>query len=288
MAQPVLVRERLTELDMACRQQLVNEANAGGVARMGAAEQARADAALIPPGFFAGLDIAGSEHSLAEVLSKKRNAPVVARFLKLLPETEQAALVNRQGRLGADGVSRLEQAMFAYALPGASGERLARLVFEEGEAIDRLGAGLKQALPKLGQMEDLIRAGQRDADLSLGDDLAKAVEKMRDIHQQGLSVDDYLRQHKLFGELTPLQEQLLLQLAERRRSGRAVAGLINAYADLVQQTATPSQIHLMDDGFAVTREDLLRAAVRNVGGNWVELDRSTVGQAKGPRVANME
>jgi hypothetical protein len=131
---------------------------------------------------------------------------------------------------------------------------------------------LKQALPKLGQMEDLIRAGQRDADLSLGDDLAKAVEKMRDIHQQGLSVDDYLRQHKLFGELTPLQEQLLLQLAERRRSGRAVAGLINAYADLVQQTAPPSQIHLMDDGFAVTREDLLRVAVRNVGGNWVDMN----------------
>jgi hypothetical protein len=276
MKQPVLVRERLTGLDDRARLHFVTEANASGVSRMGAAEQARADARLIPPGFFADLQLSDSDRSLADVLTKTSNGPVVSRFFKLLPETERGALLDSQGRLSAEGVNRLERAMFAYTLPGASGERLARLVFEAGEAIDRVGAGLKQALPHLGQMEDLIRAGQRPRDLSLGDDLAVTVEKLRDLRQQGLQVNDYLRQYKMFPELTPLQEQLLAQLDERRRSARAVAGLLNAYAGEVAQTAPPNQAGMFED--RLSREDLLRAAVKKAGGNWVDLSRWSAAQ----------
>jgi hypothetical protein len=266
MARPVLVRERLTEMSAEQRRQFVNEANAGRSARMGVAEQARADAALIPPGFFADLQTADSDRSLAGTLSKKSNAPVVARFLKLLPETEQAALVDSRGQLSIDGAARLERALFAYAMPGAAGERLARLVYEAGEAIDRVGAGVRQALPQLGQLEDLIRAGQRARSLSLGDDLAASVEKLRDIHRLGLSVDDYLRQHKMFEALTPLQEQLLVQLNQRRRSGRATADLIKAYVDAALKTASPHQAALFGGRFQPDRSALLRAAVKK-GGN---------------------
>jgi hypothetical protein len=271
LQRPALVRERLTAMDDEARLRFITEANASGVARMGAAEQARADAALIPPGFFADLQVADSDFSLADVLTKKSNGPVVARFFKLLPETERAALMDAQGNLSAEGVSRLERAMFAYAMPGRSGERLARLVFEGSEAIDRVGAGVKRALPRLGQMEDLVRAGQRDGSFSIGDDLAAAVEKMRDLRKQGLSVNDYLRQYKMFGELTPLQEQLLVQLDGRRRSGRAVAELINAYADAVLRQPPPSQGRMFGGELATTREGLLRSALKSIGGTWVDL-----------------
>jgi hypothetical protein len=275
---PVLVRERLTAMDDAARLRFIAEANASGVARMGSAEQARADAQLIPPGFFAGLEVAESDNSLADALAKKSNLPVVTRFFRLLPETEQAALMDGQGNLSADGVSRLERAMFAYAMPGASGERLARLVFEEGEAIDRVGAGVKWSLPRLGQMEDLIRAGQRDREFSIGDDLAAAVEKMRDLRRQGLSVNDYLRQYKMYPELAPIQEQLLVQLDARRRSGRAVAGLVNAYAEAVIRQPPPMQAGLFGDAFKVTREGLLRSAVKSLGGEWVDLSTWSAAQ----------
>jgi hypothetical protein len=271
IGRPVLVRERLTALDGEARLRFVAEANASGVARMGGAEQARADAKLIPPGFFAALEVAESDDSLADVLGRKSNLPVVTRFFQLLPETERAALMDSRGELSADGVNRLERAMFAYAMPGPSGERLARLVFEEAEAIDRVGAGLKQSLPRLGQMEDFVRAGQRDRDFSIGDDLAVAVEKMRDLRRQGLSVNDYLRQYKMYPEMTPFQEQVMVQLDSRRRSGRAVAALINAYADQALLQPPPSQRSLFGgDDFKVTREGLLRSALKSVGGEWVD------------------
>ena len=269
---PVLVRERLTALDGEARLRFVAEANASGVARMGGAEQARADARLIPAGFFAALEVAESDDSLADVLNRRSNLPVVTRFFQLLPETERAALMDSRGELSADGVARLERAMFAYAMPGPSGERLARLVFEEAEAIDRVGAGLKQSLPRLGQMEDFVRAGQRDKDFSIGDDLAVAVEKLRDLRGQGLSVNDYLRQFKMYPEMTPFQEQIVVQLDSRRRSGRAVAALIGAYADQALLQPPPSQGSLFGGGdFKVTREGLLRSALKSVGGEWVDV-----------------
>lgn len=74
-----------------------------------------------------------------------------------------------------------------------------------------------------------VRAGRREPELTLGRDLATAVEKLRGLRKQGLSVSDYLAQSKLFPELTPFQENLLTELDKRRHSGRKVADLLSAY-----------------------------------------------------------
>lgn len=270
---PVLVRERMTEMTDDERVRFVAAANASGVNRMGAAEQARADASLIPPGWLADLQVSDSDRSLAGVLTKKANAPVVARFFNLLPETEHPLLMDAQGHLSAEGVSRLERAIFAYVMPGKSGERLARLVFENGEAIDRIGAGLKQSLPWLGRLEDMIRAGQRDKKLSIGDDLALVIETMRDIRQKGLDVAEYLQQKSLFGDLTPFQEQLMLQLEIRRRSATAVLAFIAAYARAAMVTAHPDQMRI--DDFEISRETTLRTALQAIDSNWIDPNRWT-------------
>ena len=265
---PLLVRERLTDFSPDRRRRFVATANGSAAARMGSAEQARADATLIPPGFFADLRVTDSDTSLADTLGKKANLPVVARFLRLLPETERAALLDDRGRLSAAGMQRLERAMFVYALPGGAGERLSRLIYESGEAIDRLGAGLKHALPKLGQVEDRIRAGTLAPDLRIGEDIAVAVEKLRDLKKQGLRVNDYLRQQQILPDLTPFQAQWLVQLDARRKSARAVAELLNAYADLALKTPPPQQTSLVDAP-PVTR--LFRTAIEKTGGAWVNL-----------------
>jgi len=167
--------------------------------------------------------------------------------------------------------------LFVYALPGGSGERLSRLIYESGEAIDRVGAGLKRALPKLGQLEDRIRAGTLAPDFRLGDDLAVAVEKLRDLHRQGLRVNDYLRQHQILSDLTPFQAQLLAQLAARRKSARAVAELLTAYADGALKTPPPQQTGFLP-GQPVTPTGVFRAALKQTGGAWVDLSAWSAAQ----------
>jgi hypothetical protein len=202
------------------------------------------------------------------VLTKKANAPVVARFFNFLPETERPLLMDAHGHLSAAGISRLERAIFAYVMPGNSGERLARLVFENGEAIDRIGAGLKHSLPWLGRLEDMIRAGRRDKRLSIGDDLALVIETMRDIRQKGLAVAEYLQQKNLFGDLTPFQAQLMIHLEIRRRSATAVLAFIAAYARTAMATAHPEQMRL--DDFEISRESTLRTALQAIDSNWID------------------
>jgi hypothetical protein len=269
LRQPLLVRERVTPLTAEERLRFVMAANASGANRLGAAEQALAEARLIPAGFFGELQVADSDRSLAVVLSKKVNVPVVARWVNLLPPTERTALLDGQGGLSATGINRLERAMLAYVLP--DGERVVQLFFEAGEVIDRIGAGLKQALPRLGQQEALIRASQRQAGLSLSQNLVVVIEKLWQLRQQGLSVTDYLRHYTLTPELTPLQAQLLAQLDRRRRSARAVADLLKAYAGLVLQTTSPDQPELFDGLAEISAERLLKMAVKTAGGVWLEL-----------------
>ncbi|MEM7028986.1 MAG: hypothetical protein AAF629_05295 [Chloroflexota bacterium] len=278
MKRPVLIRERLTKLSKSEQLAFVTEANSSRVARMGAAEQARADMARLPAGFLTDLQVSDSDRSLAAILRKRSNQPVIHRFLNLLPETERASLLDQQGSLSTDGVQRLELAIFAYTLPGASGERLSRLIYEEGEALDRIGAGLKSAIPLLGQVEDRIQAGHLDPDLRLGADLAVAIEKLRDLRQSGLRVNDYLRQHKLIPELTAFQEQILIQLDARRNSGRAVRDLLNTYAKTVLQTPSPQQTPLLKNATRITPTNAFRSALKMIDGQWVDLSNWSAAQ----------
>jgi hypothetical protein len=176
--------------------------------------------------------------------------------------------MDAHGNLSAAGISRLERAIFACVMPGKSGERLARLVFENGEAIDRIGAGLKQSLPWLGRLEDKIRAGLLDREFSIGNDLALVIETMRDIRQKDLKVAEYLQQKNLFGDLTSFQEQLMIQLEIRRRSAAAVLTFIAAYARTAMATAPPNQMRI--DDFEISRETILCTALQTIDSNWIE------------------
>lgn len=280
---PVLVRERLTGLTPDEQARFVYAANGSGAARMGAAEQAVADAGLLSPAFFSGLRLSAGDETSAEALGKSGNAEVARRFLGLLPDTEAASLTDQDGHLSAEGINRLERGLLAYALPGRAGERLANLIYEQGELINRVGAGIRGVLPKLSALESGIRVGNVASEARLGEDLAVATEKLHDLQRQKLSVNDYLRQYKMAPELTPFQEQLLAQLDDRRHSGRRVSELLNAYANAAIQTPSPRQSGFFDQDDRGTpslplRESLLRTALAETGGSWVEMSSWSAAQ----------
>jgi hypothetical protein len=83
---------------------------------------------------------------------------------------------------------------------------------------------------------------------------------------------------KLFSELSPFQEQLLIQLDERRKSGRAVAELFNVYADAVIRMAPTSQASLFGQDNKMSQEEALRTALKKIGGTWVDLQHWSAAQ----------
>lgn len=105
MQKPVLVRVRDTPVN---RAEFARQANAPTVAMMSPAEQARADAARMD-------SMDGLEPDESGDFSGAASRGFVHRFMARLPVSEQAAMVDADGRLSSAGYARVRNAVLAKA-----------------------------------------------------------------------------------------------------------------------------------------------------------------------------
>ena len=98
------------------------------------------------------------------------------------------------------------------------------------------------SLPTMAKAESLIRSGQREIQLSIAEDISKAVDILSRLKQEKVTATDYIAQKSMFKrELTPLQERLLLFLEEFGRSRKAMREFLIGYATAVQAAPNPKQ-----------------------------------------------
>lgn len=242
---PVLVRLRLTDVN---RIEFVQEANLSPAISSSAVETALTDSVFITPGLLSSLFI-GDGQNIDEALRATRNTPFTSGFLAALPSQEQAKLVDADGRLNQDGVRRITMAIFSRAFPGESGLRLVENFFESTDAnVKNVFNGILMSLGDLVQAETLALTGDRDPELSIGEDLAKGVGVFATIKATpGMTVENFLAQSQLFERsLTPFQETVLKSLDARSRSSRRVGELLRAYAKIVLDQPAPAQGTLID------------------------------------------
>jgi hypothetical protein len=243
MSNPVLVRRRISDVD---RVAFAREANQETILGQSAVEVARQDADLISDEMIDSLQI-GETQTPDEALRSSRNTDFVRSFLQRLPENERAELMTAEGEISQSLINRLKAAIFSKAFP-TSGDLGGRIFESVDDNVRNLTGGLMGAIVQLVKAERLAGAGLRSADLTIAEDLAAAVQKFSDLREQRMSVDDYMRQGKLFGEdLTETQLQILAALDERSRSSKQVRELIGGWADLVEQSPNPNQANMFGD-----------------------------------------
>lgn len=264
MQTPILVRERLTDVD---RRAFVEEANGRATLSASAVEQARSDADHVTLDMLRDLAV-GENEPLADAVKSSANLPFVRRFVATLPKQDQAQFMDSKGNLSADGLRRVVMAVFVRAFPGDAGLMLAERAFESIDedvrtAINALG----RSVGIMARAEAMTRSGERSGDLSISDDVAAAVNAFAKIKATpGLTVQKYLSQGQLFGqrELTPFQEGVLGFLDDNRRSAKRIAAVLSAYAQAVIASPAPSQGALFGPGGA-TKQELWEAAVKSAG-----------------------
>lgn len=257
---PILVRLRITDVD---RSNFTQEANSAATLAPSAIENARIDAQKITVGMLQEL-VVGENQSLEDALRSPKNQAFANRFLKTLPENVQASLVDAKGYLNRDGVHRMAMAVFVSAFQGDTGLRLAEKAFESLDMDVRNGINaIARSLGTLAQAEALIRSGDRDTKLSIGDDLAQAVTVYSAIkHTPALTVEKYLAQGQLLErELTDFQEQVLIVFDNYRRSPRKLGAVLSSYCQKVIDSPPPAQATLIP-GVAISKVQLWEDAVR--------------------------
>jgi flagellum-specific peptidoglycan hydrolase FlgJ len=256
---PVLVRERVTSVD---RPAFAQEANNAGLLRMSSFEQAVQDAGNLSDDAVTGLRV-GENDTIASALRKTDNRDVVRQWVGTLPENERAGVLDASGDLSAQGYERMTNALLVRTYGQGAGERLARAFIESADpTVRNVQTALMASLPDVARSESLIRSGQRDAGLSIADDVATATDMLARLRRDGVSVRDYLGQSAMFErELTPLQENILDFLATNQRRPSTIREALKAYASRVENAADPNQVDMFGGQVAApSREDLWRGA----------------------------
>jgi hypothetical protein len=254
MNAPVLVRRRVSDVD---RITFAQEANQAAVLAMSTTETAGVDAQYISDEMLEMFQI-GESQSPDQAIRSSRNADFVRLFMGQMPETERAALVDATGDLTQAAVTRIKGAMFAKTFGRESAGLGARIFESVDNDIKSVTNGVMSALVQLAKAERLAEAGQRSSDLTIAADVAVAIARFASLKDQGMSVDDYLMQGKLFEEdLTPTQITILEAINDRARSSTRIKDLLFRWYELVEASPNPNQMSLFGEP-PPTREELVR------------------------------
>ena len=260
IASPVLVRQRLTEVD---REAFAQEANLPSVLAMSAAESAVQDAKRLSENAVSAL-VAEEGESAERTLLRASNRGIVREFLDSFTVNERAKLIDKEGNISMYGLQRLKAALFAKTYGGKAGQVLNNTFFESVDAnVRMIERGMFSSLPWAARVESLMRVEQRDSGLSLSDDLAAAVNVLARLKQERLSVSDYMAQRAMWErELTPLQEKLLAHLDEISRSSKKVREFIGAYVEGIERSPILGELPGMEVA-KPTKEGILDAAIQS-------------------------
>jgi hypothetical protein len=252
---PVLVRERLSDVD---RSAFAREANAPPVLQMSPLEQARVDAGRISDASLLRLTVK-EDQSIDKALRAAANREFVQGFLGSLSENERAVLLRKNGTLNQMGIWRMKAALFTRAFPGEAGERIADTFLEALDSDTKnFESAISATLPRISRAESLIASGQRDDDLSISDDVSKALDMLARLREQSMPVPHYVEQANLFErELTPFQERLLLHFDSIGRKSKSIRGFFNTWADLVEDAPQKGQTDLFGDQVTISKDQLL-------------------------------
>ncbi len=238
MNAPVLVRERVTELD---RAKFARDSNLSDLQQMSAAETAWVDAERIDDKLIALFQPSETGNLLA-----RSNQGFVNSFLTEIGDNSTAGLLTEDGRPTKQLIERMQNAVFAKAYKN---EKLVKLVSEEPDPEIRnvlnalngaaaqfvemqylSGEAHKQTTSLLGDAIEIVNDEPSLAENAL-DSLVRATELIRQAKDSGQDIDELLAQAGLFGDNDPEAEALARFIATNNRSAKRMTEAFKAMAE---------------------------------------------------------
>jgi hypothetical protein len=227
MTNPVLVRVRTEPMDGEGRAALTREMNLDATERMGAGEQAMADAQRLDAATLGDLQP-----------GKPLNAAFTRKFIARVAPDQQNAFTDEAGRLSEDGARRIKAALVAraYGVP-----RLVSALFEGAEtATKQIGEALAQVAPAWTRLRELAAAGEIPPELDVTPQLTQAMDLVREARETRIPLADLadlrLAQNDLFDGGTEVQTADMLRIFfrdetfKKARPPQEIAAALSDYA----------------------------------------------------------
>lgn len=250
----MLVREVVDDIDADTMQDIIGS-TAGG-SRMGASEQAKADAKKIRP-----RELIYYVDNEQGDLTTAANQDFVARVLyRIVGKNERNAYTDEHGNVNADGIQRVKRALFSLAYDDDG--LIDKMAESTDDNIRNVSRGLMSAAPAFARVNLAVKDGQAyeyDAAKTISD----AVKHLDALRREGKPVKDYLNEQSMFSEYQDTDEvrEVLRFLDENKRSGKRIGIFLNDMARSILEQGSPNQTSLMDGGRA-TLGEIIKAAER--------------------------
>lgn len=249
LREPVLVRQRLTDLTTEQRLAFTVEANQAATLSMSAGERAIADARMLKP---ETLDLIRNPDDLGAL----GNRDFVTAFVRGLPQSEQGMIATAQGGLSSEGLGRIRNAVLARAYGDAA--LLSRVAEATSDDIKSISNALVSAAPEWSKFRADVEAGRVRADVDLTPELMEAVTRTADLRAKGLKLDTFLAQQDAFDRITSPVEAFMRMFYNdtgRRAAGSPViAERIKFYAQEARKVSNDAGLGF--DLPAVRAEDI--------------------------------
>lgn len=254
MRNPMLVRVRRTPVN---RVEFATQANQATVAQMSPSELARSDAQRM--GSLDGLHINDDGEFMLPV-----NDGIIRGFFRSLPITEQAALVDQNGRVSPAGYARFRNALLAKAY--GNNPVVEKLTESMSPLLRNLTNALIRMAPMVAKAKEQMQAGQM-ADRDITDDIVRAVDELVKLRMEGRSLGQMLAQSAMFTDLSPETIALMEFLDENVRSPSRIGEFIQSYLDELQRYGSESQGDMFGGVEVPGRADLIQTARAKVAPN---------------------
>jgi len=270
MDMPVLVRERVTELD---RAKFARDSNQSDLQEMAASEKAFVDAEMLDERLMAMFAPSEEGNLLA-----RSNDSFIRSFMKEIGDTATAGLVTTDGRPTKQLIDRIQNAIFAKAYKD---ERLVKLVAEEPDPEMRnILTALNTAASDFAQMQMLSGDVHKQAvgglvsgveevsglDKQAIAALQDAINLVRQAKDSGQAIEEAIAQQGLFEETSKEAEALALFIVANNRSAKRIGAAFKKLAQKINAELTHQQQALGDmfGGGDLLLVDVLSAVSREI------------------------
>lgn len=237
MEMPVLVRERLTEVD---RAQFAKDSNLSDLQEMAASEKAFVDAEMLNENLMDMFNPSDDGNLLA-----RSNDGFIRAFMREIGDTATAGLLTEDGRPTKQLIDRVQNAIFARAYKD---ERLVKLVSEEPDPEMRnILTALNTAASEFAQMQSLSGDVHRQAVHGLVDGvqavdgldqkaiaaLQEAINLVRQAKDTGQAIEEAIAQQGLFEETSKEAQALALFIVSNNRSAKRIGAAFKKLAQKI-------------------------------------------------------
>ena len=249
----MLVREVVDDIDADTMQDIIGSTTGGS--RMGASEQAKADAKKIKP-----RDLERYVDNEQGDLTTAANQDFVAGIIyRIVSKNERNAYTDEHGNVNADGIQRVKRALFSLAYDDDG--LIDKMAESTDDNISNVSRGLMNAAPAFARVNLAVADGQAypyNADKTV----SEAVKRLDALRSEGKPVKDYLNEQSMFSEYQDTDEMrdVLRFFDDNKRSGKKIGIFLNDIANSIMMQGDPNQTSLMDGGRATLGEIIKTSA----------------------------